>query len=111
MTKPKARPWTKRRGKPVSDTRALRLTAHLRQQDLAYEAGIKNAMKRFGEQCRARRHELFLTQVQLGEGVGVAQPMIGSIELGKHSPRFATMLRLAHALKTTPEELIRGVKL
>lgn len=47
----------------------------------------------------ARRHELGLTQKQLGERSGLKQSYITRVESGTTIPRIDTLLRLADALE------------
>jgi transcriptional regulator with XRE-family HTH domain len=47
-----------------------------------------------------------LTQAQLAEAIGVAQPRIARIERGDANPRLMTLARIAHALGITLPELL-----
>jgi transcriptional regulator with XRE-family HTH domain len=52
------------------------------------------------------RDRLGLTQAQLAEAVGVAQPRIAEVERGDANPRLITLAKLAHALGITLPELL-----
>jgi len=54
-------------------------------------------------QTRDRRG---MTQAQLAEAVGVAQPRIAEVERGDANPRLVTLAKLAHALGITLPELL-----
>jgi Predicted transcriptional regulators len=47
-----------------------------------------------------------LTQVKLGEMVGITQQSIQAIETGKSKPSFDTLIELATALDCTVDELL-----
>ncbi len=59
-------------------------------------------------QVRARRAELQLTQEQLAEVSGLNRRVVGQLERGEISPRFDTVLRIAHALGLDVELHPRG---
>ena len=54
-------------------------------------------------QMRSRRG---MTQAQLAEAIGVAQPRIAEVERGDANPRLITISRIAHALGVTLAELL-----
>ena len=58
-------------------------------------------MKPFPEKVRDARNELGLSQTQLGEAAGVSLRTILAYEKGENTPRPATMLKLAKALKVS----------
>ena len=58
-------------------------------------------MKPFPEKVRDARNELGLSQTQLGEAAGVSLRTILAYEKGEKTPRPATMLKLAKALKVS----------
>jgi transcriptional regulator with XRE-family HTH domain len=62
---------------------------------------------RFAERLRARRVTLGLTQLELAEEAGIAQPKISFLESGNRSPTLATMQKLAASLGVTPSYFIR----
>ena len=59
----------------------------------------------WAEMLTPRRHELGLTQRQLGEAAGLSQQAVSYIERGASVPRVTTMVRIARALGTTIEAL------
>lgn len=58
-------------------------------------------MKSFADKVKDARAELGLSQIQLGEMVGVSNRAIVSYESGEKKPRQSTMLKLAKALKVS----------
>ena len=58
-------------------------------------------MKPFSEKVVEARTELGLTQAQLGDAAGVSLRTVLDYEKGRKSPRAATMLKLAKALKVS----------
>ena len=52
------------------------------------------------------RNEREMTQAQLAEAIGVAQPRIAEIERGDANPRLVTLSKIAHALGITLSELL-----
>lgn len=54
--------------------------------------------KTIGEQIRELRKERGLTQKELGERSGIAEPTIRRYELGKLNPKFETVQKIAKAL-------------
>ena len=61
----------------------------------------------FAENVRKLRLEKGLTQAELGEKIFVAQPTVRNYEQGKIEPRPNTLVRLARALDTTVEQLLK----
>jgi transcriptional regulator with XRE-family HTH domain len=60
----------------------------------------------FGRRLRELRERERLTQEQLAKRSGMRASVIGRFERGKHEPRLATVLSLAHGLGVTPGELV-----
>lgn len=58
-----------------------------------------------GERIRNVRKSKNLTQKQLGELAGIAEPTIRRYELGKLNPKYETIEKIACALGTTPDTL------
>ncbi|HEX8246478.1 MAG TPA: helix-turn-helix transcriptional regulator [Longimicrobium sp.] len=56
-------------------------------------------------QMRGRRG---MTQAQLADAIGVAQPRIAEIEGGRSNPRLLTLSKVAHALGVTLSELLEN---
>lgn len=59
-----------------------------------------------GENIRRHRKEKNLTQKELGNLCGIAEPNIRKYELNKANPKYATLQRIAHALNIHPNELL-----
>jgi transcriptional regulator with XRE-family HTH domain len=62
--------------------------------------------RRFCANMRRRRLEINMTQQQLADKLGVAQPGIAAIEAGRASPTLDTVARVAEALDMSPEWLL-----
>lgn len=97
--------------KPSKRAERLAATVHTRQLDLATDTGLKNAREKFGRRLRARRLELGLTQTDIALACDMAQTSVGVAEEGKFTPKFAQLLMMARALKSTLSELLAGVRL
>lgn len=54
-----------------------------------------------GDRIRSIRKSRNLTQKQLGELAGIAEPTIRRYELGKLNPKYETLVKIAAALKTS----------
>ena len=63
--------------------------------------------KALREKIRKRRRDLGFTQEQLAERINVSRGYISSVECGNKSMTIDTLARLANALKTTPDELLK----
>ena len=59
-----------------------------------------------GERIRIIRKERNLTQKQLGELAGIAEPTIRRYELGKLNPKYETIEKIAAALHTSTSALM-----
>lgn len=59
-----------------------------------------------GERIRSIRKSRNLTQKQLGELTGIAEPTIRRYELGKLNPKYETIEKIADKLGTTPAFLM-----
>jgi transcriptional regulator with XRE-family HTH domain len=70
---------------------------------------IFEAARLLGERVRARRVELKLSQEGLDAVSGVHWSYIGQLERGARNPTLKTVLRLAHALRVDPGELMAGL--
>lgn len=64
--------------------------------------------KEIGKRIAHRRKELGLRQSQLSEMVGISDPYMSNIERATSIPSTEVILRLAIALKTTPDEFLVG---
>ncbi|WP_342479700.1 helix-turn-helix transcriptional regulator [Paenibacillus sp. FSL F4-0097] len=63
-----------------------------------------------GKRIRIFRKNRGLTQVQLGELVGIPQSYIGNIERGERNVSIETLERIVIALEISPEELFIPIK-
>ena len=52
------------------------------------------------------RRERGITQAELADAIGVAQPRIAEVETGDANPRLITLSKIAHALGVTLSELL-----
>jgi transcriptional regulator with XRE-family HTH domain len=59
-----------------------------------------------GEVIRIRRVELGLSQESLADAAGLHVTHLGGLERGVRNPSYATLVRLAGALDTTPGALL-----
>lgn len=64
----------------------------------------------FGENLKAERQRMELTQQKLAAKVGVTPAAIAQYELGVKSPSIVTASRIAEALEITVDELLHGRK-
>ena len=60
---------------------------------------------KFGNNLRAERNRLHMSQEQLAEKVGIQQPHLGKIERGEVDIRFTTLLALMKALNVSFDKL------
>lgn len=61
-----------------------------------------------GERIRNIRKSKNLTQKQLGELAGIAEPTIRRYELGKLNPKYETLVKIAAALRVSVGALMGG---
>ncbi len=66
--------------------------------------------KTIGERIRELRKEQGLTQKELGERAGIAEPTIRRYELGRLNPKFETVKKIAKALGV-PASCVYGLKI
>jgi transcriptional regulator with XRE-family HTH domain len=64
--------------------------------------------ERFAYNLRRRRVEVGISQEELGERTELHRTEISLLERAGREPRFATLLKLAGALGTTPNALCEG---
>lgn len=60
-----------------------------------------------GDNVRARRKDLSMTQVDLAESAGITQAFVSQIESGSVAATLSVIAKVAEALRTTPDLLIR----
>jgi transcriptional regulator with XRE-family HTH domain len=63
-------------------------------------------MSEFGKYLRVRRKSAALTQVEVGEAIGVSGAMVSHYEKGTHRPEYGNLRSLARILKTDYDELL-----
>lgn len=64
-----------------------------------------------GDRIRKERKAAGMTQKQLGEKSGIAEPTIRRYELGKLYPKIATLQKIADALDSDVNYLLHGATL
>jgi len=64
--------------------------------------------ERFAQNLRRRRIEVGISQEELGERTELHRTEISLLERAGREPRYATLLKLAGALGTTPNDLCAG---
>ena len=62
----------------------------------------------FGDNLKRIRERRDISQAQLANAVGIAQPTIAQYEKGIKQPTVATAVYIARRLGTTCEELVEG---
>ena len=67
-----------------------------------------NIAARFGKNIARCRKRVGISQEELGERTELHRTEISLLERAGREPRFATMLKLAGALGTTPNDLCAG---
>ena len=67
---------------------------------------MKTAAKEFSTALKRTRERQELSQEQLAKASGLTAAAISQIESGLREPTFSTIVRLASALKTTPNDLM-----
>jgi len=70
------------------------------------------ASRSLAKYLKSKRKEYNLTQEQLAEKSGVDYKHIQNLEslVRVNDPRLSTIVKVAHALAVTPEELLRCLK-
>jgi ribosome-binding protein aMBF1 (putative translation factor) len=92
---------------PKSITKAIVMDERVAEMAAARER-LDNYRRKVGEQIKALRESLNMTQDDLAAETNLPQSHISRLEQGKHAPTFATMERIAKALNTTPDQLDPG---
>ncbi len=65
-------------------------------------------MGALGQNLRAARQRLELTQEQVSQRSGVQAGEVSRIEAGKRDPQVSTMEKLARAVELEPWQLLKG---
>lgn len=71
--------------------------------------GSAKTLKAIGQRVRKRRLELNLSQEALADKAGLHRTYVGSLERGERNVSARNLVRLAHALRVDPGELLRGL--
>ncbi len=67
---------------------------------------ISGSSETFGKRIARLRKEQGLTQVELGEKIGLSQVLISDYERGRLQPNLDTIIKLARTLGLTTDELL-----
>jgi transcriptional regulator with XRE-family HTH domain len=67
-------------------------------------------MRAFGEVVEEHRKKLGLSQERLALAAGLDRTFVWKVEHGKRNPSLESLFRVAAALRTEPDELVREVK-
>ncbi|HCD05063.1 MAG: transcriptional regulator [Alcaligenaceae bacterium] len=73
-------------------------------------AASPNSKKLFGEQLRAARLAIGISQEELAHRAGLDRTYISSCERGKRNISLETIVRLAKALNLPPSQLLSGLE-
>jgi len=65
--------------------------------------------KLMGKRISTRRKQLGLKQTEVEEKANLSQKYLSNIETGKSIPSIDVLLRLCHALETTPDVFLLGI--
>lgn len=63
-----------------------------------------------GQRIREARKSVNISQLELGERLGVSQAMIAQYENGTRNPKFETLQKIASALEIDVTELLQPLK-
>lgn len=66
--------------------------------------------RKLGENVRRRRENEGISQEELADRCGLHRTYVGSVERGERNVSLANIVRLAHALKTSPSLLLEGLQ-
>ena len=64
----------------------------------------------FGRRVRVLRKSLGLSQLELADKVGIDRSYMGFIERGERNVSLEVIAKIAEALDTTPDELLKKQK-
>lgn len=70
------------------------------------QADLNRLIEAFAKNLRTRRQELGLTQEQLADICGFSTNFIGRMEIGRNTPSFGGLAKLAKALRIPASELL-----
>ena len=84
------------------------MDGHVSDRSSAGKGGGLTPQERFAHNLRRRRIAIGISQEELGERTELHRTEISLLERAGREPRFATLLKLAGALSTTPNALCEG---
>lgn len=70
---------------------------------------MDEAKKKVGTNIRSQRTKLGLSQEALADSCGLHRTYIGSVERGERNLSLDNIVKVAHALRIPPGELLEGV--
>ncbi len=70
---------------------------------------LEPALRKFGDNVRARRDAQDLSQEKLAELADLDRTYISGVERGRRNLSLLSVLRVAKALKVSASELCRGI--
>jgi transcriptional regulator with XRE-family HTH domain len=82
-------------------------SVHLRHHS---EEMRRDPCVKFGEKVRQLRTGLGISQEKLAELCDLHRTYIGSVERGERNVSLVNLVRLGRALKSTPSQLLEGIK-
>ena len=75
------------------------------------EQKVDGGLMDFGSRVRQLRLEMAVSQEGLAELAGLHRTYVGSVERGERNISLLNIARLARALRTSPDRLLKGVSL
>lgn len=84
-----------------------------RRRDTSYEEHSRSARDRareLGERVRARRHEVGISQEQLGERCGLHRTYVGQVERGEVNVSVRNLIAIADGLGVDVGVLVQGLR-
>lgn len=78
-------------------------------QEQPHHLTQREIQTRIGATIAALRRDRGLTQTALSQSSGVTRPYLNRLEAGHRNPTVVVLVRLAHALDTSVQELVAGV--
>lgn len=76
---------------------------------LAIVSGMKDPLAALGEEVRALRTKLDLSQEALAERCDFDRTYISLVERGQRNPSFTNLIRLAEGLEVSVSDLTKGI--
>ena len=76
---------------------------------MATGGGPREWLTTVGGRVREVRSHRALSQDQLAEMAGISRPYLSAIERGEQNVGLVNLVRIAHALRVDPSDLVRGL--